>query len=116
MQTDLLFGERPPTISLEYLRSIRDAYKFSRVDSRAILFRCQDDLYSTHTMNGQMGWDGLFTEGLEVIETPGEHASLLQDPYIQELANRIDDRLGHSFAQEVRYQKNANYQLVSERV
>jgi hypothetical protein len=39
-----------------------------------------------------MGWGGLFTN-LEIVETPGDHMTLLQDPHIQVLAGKINDRL-----------------------
>jgi amino acid adenylation domain-containing protein len=92
-RASLLFGEMAPTVPIKLLRRIRDAYEFKRLDTRAVLFRCQDDIYSTHTLKGQMGWEGLFTRGLEIIETPGNHAALLQEPNLQELATRIDSLL-----------------------
>jgi thioesterase domain-containing protein len=92
-QPNLPFAEPDAVALLKFLRRIRDAYKFRPLDCRAVLFRCQDDFYSTHTLNGQMGWEGLFGRGLEIIETPGDHASLLKEPNLQELATRIDSLL-----------------------
>jgi amino acid adenylation domain-containing protein len=99
-QTNIAFGEAPPIVSLEFLRGIRKAYRYRQLDCHAVLFRCTDDLYSTHVMNGGMGWAGLFGNGLEIIETPGNHESLLQEPHLHELAFRVDDRLARMAACE----------------
>jgi hypothetical protein len=41
-----------------------------------------------------MGWADLFTRGLDVVETPGDHWSLLKEPHLQVLARRIDQCIG----------------------
>lgn len=106
---DILFGEVTPIVFQKLLRGIRKAYRYSRLDCGAVLFRCQEDAYSTHTLRGKMGWDGLFTRKLEIIETPGNHASLLREPHLQALARRIDDRL-YKLSQEQLAESNANLQ------
>jgi thioesterase domain-containing protein len=106
---DILFGEVTPIVFQKLLRGIRKAYRYSRLDCGAVLFRCQEDAYSTHTLRGKMGWDGLFTRKLEIIETPGNHASLLREPHLQALARRIDDRLAQ-LSQQQRDEATANLQ------
>ena len=90
---NVIFGEIAPSIFLGLLRNIRRNYRYRRLGSRAILFRCQDDLYSRHAIDGRMGWGRLFTRGIEIVETPGDHSSLLQDPHLKALAERIDYQL-----------------------
>jgi thioesterase domain-containing protein len=90
-------SEVPATILLPLLRSIRERYQYRPLDSYALLFRCQDDLYSTHVMSGMLGWKNLFIRGIEIMDTPGEHESMLREPYVGALADRISDRLGSMF-------------------
>jgi amino acid adenylation domain-containing protein len=94
-QANVIFGEVEPGLYVGLLRGIRRNYQYRPLDSRAILFRCQDDLYSTYAIDGKMGWGRLFTQGIDLVETPGDHSSLLQDPHLQELAERIDYHLKH---------------------
>jgi amino acid adenylation domain-containing protein len=91
---NLLFGEPPPSIIIKLLDRITEAYRFKPLDSHAMLFRCEQDRYSTNILNGKMGWEGLFTRGLEIIEIPGDHETLLQEPNLRELAKRVDESLG----------------------
>ena len=90
--TDFLFSEVPETILALY-RNARKNYQYKPLDCRAVLFQCQDDPETIYAGDSQMGWAGLFLNGLEVIETPGNHTSLLQDPHVKTLARSINDRL-----------------------
>jgi amino acid adenylation domain-containing protein len=82
---------------LPLLHNIRERYKYRPLDSSALLFRCQNDLYSTNVMGGMLGWANLFIRGLEIVDTPGDHESMLLEPYVSALADRISDRLGRLF-------------------
>jgi thioesterase domain-containing protein len=90
---NLIFGEPSPTSMTKLLDRISDAYHFEPLDSQAVLFRCAEDRYSTKILNGTMGWEGLFTRGLEITDTPGDHATLLREPHLQELAKKVDESL-----------------------
>ena len=42
-----------------------------------------------YAVDPQLGWDGLLTRGLKVLETPGDHFSLLKRPHLLTLAEQI---------------------------
>jgi amino acid adenylation domain-containing protein len=67
---------------------LRNNYQYRQLNSRGVLFSCQRE---SHGPLSGMGWEGLFARGLEVVDVPGDHFSLLADRYASELAMRIDD-------------------------
>ncbi len=69
-----------------YLKSRRN-YRYRPLGCRAVLLRTSD------AGAGAMGWDGLFSGGLEIVDVPGDHWTLLKEPHLQVLAQRIDERL-----------------------
>jgi amino acid adenylation domain-containing protein len=66
------------------------AYRPRRLKSRGILFRAQDTVKHLEIMDRSLGWSGLFSGELEIVDVPGEHHSFLQEPHIQTLAQRFD--------------------------
>ncbi|MFZ0887838.1 MAG: amino acid adenylation domain-containing protein [Candidatus Binataceae bacterium] len=102
-QANMSFDEVPWGIVEKIHRNAGKNYRHRRLDSHAVLFHCQNpaqNLRHLYAIDDKMGWGGLFTRGLEMVETPGDHMSMLQDPHIQALARRINDRLEQLRAQE----------------
>jgi amino acid adenylation domain-containing protein len=66
------------------------------LECRGVLFRSRDkrmDRFSA--ADRAIGWEGLFAGGLEVRVTPGDHLSLLEEPQINVLADKVNDCLAH---------------------
>ena len=80
---------------VEAMHKIRDAYQFRPLESHAVLFRAEDSkrdfLFSTD--RGALGWRDLFTEGLDIVDVPGDHRSMLEDPQVSVLAQKINEYL-----------------------
>jgi thioesterase domain-containing protein len=74
---------------------LRENYRYVPLDSRAVLFHC-----GRYDKGHGMGWEGLFTRGLEIVQTSGDHFSLLDDLHGEELALRIDHFLEQLRSQE----------------
>jgi amino acid adenylation domain-containing protein len=68
-------------------------YKCHPLDSRGVLFRARDNPWPLDALDGCMGWSGLFTRGLEIVEVPGDHFSLLEAPHLLTLAQRFQECL-----------------------
>jgi amino acid adenylation domain-containing protein len=75
-------------------QNARNGYELHPLDSRAILFRTQhSEMTHFYDEYSDLGWGGLFHHGLRVIETPGDHVSLLKEPQVLTLANRFQECL-----------------------
>ena len=71
-------------------RNARKNYQLRPLASRAVVFRAQaSEMAFFHAVDPQLGWDGLLTRGLEVLETPGDHFSLLKRPHLLTLADHF---------------------------
>ncbi len=71
-------------------RHARKNYRLHPLDSRAIVFRAQhSEVAHYYAVDDKLGWDGLLTRGLVVVETPGDHFSLLKRPHLLTLADHI---------------------------
>ncbi len=68
-------------------------YKCHPVECRGVLFRARDNPWPLDAIDGCMGWRGLFTRGLEIVEVPGDHFSLLEAPHLLTLAQRFQECL-----------------------
>jgi amino acid adenylation domain-containing protein len=72
-----------------------DSYQMRPLDSRGVLILAQDQ----HDVEGRLRQTlpnikkvrRLFTRGLDIVKTPGEHLTLLEDPNISALAQRINE-------------------------
>lgn len=75
-------------------RKARRDYQFRPLESRAILFRAKK-AESTRflSIDGSMGWAGLFKDGLEIVDCPGDHLTLLKSPNIQLLAQQFQQSI-----------------------
>jgi thioesterase domain-containing protein len=71
-------------------RHARKNYQLQPLASRAIVFRAQhSEVAHYYAIDGKLGWEGLLTRGLAVVETPGDHFSLLKRPHLLTLAEHI---------------------------
>ncbi len=88
-------GDVPWEIWEKIYRKARKHYKLVPVESRAVLFRAQHnaDVSYLYPVHPNLGWDGLFKNGLRMMEIPGNHLSLLKDPQAVILADRIKECL-----------------------
>jgi aspartate racemase len=95
-QTFVPIAELPPYL---FMRFVSKAYEgnLHPLDSRAVLFRAEDCRYSRREIWGKMGWDDLFTRGLDIVDVPGHHGSMLKSPNLAILAQRVQkclDQIG----------------------
>ncbi len=67
------------------------SYQGRQLKSFGILFRAQETDRYEHFAD--MGWGGLFSEGLEIITTPGDHMSLFEDANIDHLSHALQECL-----------------------
>lgn len=75
-------------------RHARKNYRLQPLDSRAVIFRAQhSEVAHYYAVDGNLGWDGFLTRGLETVETPGDHFSLLKRPHLLTLAEHVKQRL-----------------------
>jgi thioesterase domain-containing protein len=68
-------------------RNAANSYRFRQLKSRGVLIRAQDAPRYEHFAD--MGWGGLFKGGLEIIDVPGDHMSLLDDTHIVGLSQAL---------------------------
>jgi amino acid adenylation domain-containing protein len=87
---NLPFGETPwEILSKVYWKARRD-YRFQPLETRALLFRAKSSGFAhLIAIDGNMGWSGLFKGGLEVVDCPGDHFTLLKGPNLQFLVQHI---------------------------
>jgi amino acid adenylation domain-containing protein len=68
----------------------RDNYKLRPLDCRAVIFRAEaSEMAIFYRTDGNLRWDGLFNRGIEVVETPGDHFTLLKGPHLSKLAEHF---------------------------
>jgi amino acid adenylation domain-containing protein len=87
-QTGLLLGHVPERIVALYRNSATN-YRYRPLDCRAVYFQCHN-VYAPYATRV---WESFFSRGMEIIEVPGDHLSLLKEPYVRVLAKKIDDLL-----------------------
>ncbi len=63
-----------------YMR-LNDSYQPRPLDSRGILFRTEmiDVKKSIRAINDSLGWQNLFTKGLEIVPITGDHHSMIRE-------------------------------------
>jgi thioesterase domain-containing protein/acyl carrier protein len=70
-------------------------YRYRPLASRGVLFRTQhSDQAHLYRVHADLGWSGVFKEGFEMVEVPGDHFSLLKEPEVLTLAKRFKECLG----------------------
>jgi amino acid adenylation domain-containing protein len=91
---NLPFGDVPFNVLSEVYENAWRNYRFHQLDSRAVLFRARDNaLYHLYEIDSSLGWNNLFTRGLEIVEVPGDHLSLLKVPHVLTLAQHFQEYL-----------------------
>ena len=85
------FAAVPWEILHRILVKASHSYRGRQLKSFGILFRAQET--DRHEHFADMGWGGLFSEGLEIINTPGDHMSLLEDANIDHLSQALREHL-----------------------
>ncbi|WP_058189575.1 non-ribosomal peptide synthetase [Terracidiphilus gabretensis] len=69
----------------------RDRYQCRPGAGRGILVRARELRPTLHFQN--MGWDGMFRDGLQVVDADGDHMSLLAEENVHGLAKAIQNYL-----------------------
>jgi amino acid adenylation domain-containing protein len=67
-------------------------YDAQPFDGRAVLFRVRADRSAgelDHTDDEHNGWGPVIRGGIEVIDVPGDHNSLLEEPHVRSLAQSL---------------------------
>jgi pimeloyl-ACP methyl ester carboxylesterase len=74
--------------------TIWDSYRPRQLDSRGVLFRADSiDEYSVvREFDASLGWENLFTQGLEIIPIVGNHLSMYREQD-SNLARKLDEVL-----------------------
>jgi thioesterase domain-containing protein len=71
-------GKPLPLQSVERLYgNAKEYYDFRRLDSRGVLFRVVQDDENLGVYDKSLGWEGLFTKGLEIISVTGDHHTMI---------------------------------------
>ncbi len=85
------------------VRNALRGYRLRPVNSRAILFRAQDSHKAhLHTFDPCLGWSGLFSRGLDVVDVPGDHSSLLLQANLAGLSKQFQEYLNAVIAESSR--------------
>lgn len=74
-----------------------NSYRPQALNSRGVLFRSEsadgsDQEYYRCAVSPSLGWDNLFTDGLEIVSVPGDHSSMLRQ-HDTSLAQRMTEVL-----------------------
>ena len=70
-----------------------NSYRPQRLDCRGVLFRVNsEDDTPVRGLDNDLGWENLFEKGLEIIEIPGDHVTLMRaGPSNVMLARKMND-------------------------
>ncbi len=114
---NLPMGDAPWGIWEKIYHHARKGHQLRQLESRAILFRTQDsDMSRFYPVHKDFGCVGLFRHGLNIVETPGDHFTLLKDPQALTLAERFKECLKeHSVSPNIRTQGNDQTPMTSTR-
>jgi surfactin family lipopeptide synthetase C len=66
------------------------AYKPAPYPGRITLFRSEETREDSRII---AGWEKLASEGVEVVDVPGDHLSMMHSPYVRTLAARLDEAM-----------------------
>ncbi len=80
--------------------TLRDIEEFNYLAAKKYVPRAYPDRITFFSANeevssveNQFGWQSLATGGVEVVEVPGNHQSMIENPNVQLLAEQLDKRL-----------------------
>jgi thioesterase domain-containing protein len=85
-----------------YANSLR-SYRLRRLDCRGVLFRADraEDCPSPN-VDHSLGWNGLFGNGLEIIQVSGDHLTMMREhPHDLSLAQEMSDAVERNCAKPV---------------
>ncbi len=86
--------EMPPETFMRLVQYARKDYQLLPINSRAVLFRARDSHAAhLHAFDPSLGWKGLFNGGLEIVEMPGDHSTMLLHSNLPGLAGRLQQHL-----------------------
>jgi amino acid adenylation domain-containing protein len=88
-------GEDVPTgVQIKIFHTVRDHYQCRPLTARGLLIRARDDRFSQLSVaDGTHGWVRFFKGGLEVVDVPGDHVSMLSDSNISNISDVIQKSL-----------------------
>lgn len=67
-------------------------YRLRRLDCHGVLFRADPRKERpARAVDGSLGWNKLFSRGLEIIEVPGDHGTMLEKPHALVLASALSE-------------------------
>jgi len=77
------------------------SYQLRRLDSRGVLFRIDPSEGTLErTLDDTLGWNGLFSNGLNIIPVPGTHLTMMQQPHVLTLANELSNVMNRDKREE----------------
>ena len=103
-------GRRPPRLvgqvsaTIAYLYAEREYRPEGRLEEGyLVLFRAMqgegiDAPFIDFYEDPQLGWSSCSRHGVRTVDVPGGHTSMLQEPYVDELARRMQESIDESLA------------------
>jgi len=92
-----------PQIIQKIFENAGKSYQVTSVQSRAVLFRPRELAPGQaifYEMDGAMGWNGAFAGGMEIVECPGDHFTMLKAPHLRFLVQQVWQRLQQNIVPE----------------
>jgi amino acid adenylation domain-containing protein len=85
-------GQDVPTgVQVKIFHTVRNQYQCRPLETRGLLIRARDDRFSQISdADGTHGWGRFFKGGLEVVDVPGDHFSMLADYNISNISDVIE--------------------------
>ncbi len=100
------WGLRGLTVRTVYKLAERQYAPSARLEAPVILFRAtegtgDDEPFQHLFRDPLLGWGRYVTDRPEVVETPGGHSSMLQEPHVRELAACLSKHMEQALTAEV---------------
>ena len=101
MRFDDLDAPLPRVMAQRLCHHALRTYRPRCLTCRGVLFRAEpaDDEGPARTLDGSLGWSGLFSRGLEIIEVTGDHSTMLAKPHAPVLARAVSELLNSAFSE-----------------
>lgn len=87
LRANLPLALTPRNINMIYLKALRE-YLPQVYPGGAVLFRAQDRSIAFEA-DSQLGWSGMAAGGFTVPDVPGNHFSMLAEPHVRAVADRL---------------------------
>lgn len=86
--------ELPSTYLSRMLKNAMKGDHLQPVATRGILLRAREvESWRPYAIERDLGWDGLFKSGLDIVEVAGSHSNMLATPNLPAIAKEFKDRL-----------------------